>query len=86
MFPVHQMALQIKDYKSVLRELDVLRDELFPLARRATLLYAIIRSLSAVQHEYQFTLTHFLELFDEAVGGEFPPQYAQDDDHVSEYL
>ena len=73
------MTQQNKMLKLLLRDLDVLRDELFPLARRATLLYAILRSLSAVLPEYQFTLTYFLDLFDEAIGGDFPPEFTQDD-------
>lgn len=34
------------------------------------MLFAIIRSLQSVYNEYQFFLYYFIELFDEAVGGE----------------
>ncbi len=64
-----------------LQELDNLRDELFPLSRRATMLYAILRSLATIHREYQFTLPYFLELFDEAIGGVFPPEYSEDSDN-----
>ena len=70
----------MKDASAVLKELDVLRDELFPLARRATMLYSVLRSLGSIQREYQFTLPFFLKLFDEAVGGEFPEGFLDQDD------
>ena len=58
-----------------LKDLDLFYNELFPLARRATMLYSVLRSLASVQTEYQFTLPYFLKLFDEAIGGEFPDAY-----------
>jgi hypothetical protein len=49
------------------------------------MLYAIIRSLQSVHNEYQFSLHYFIELFDEAVGGELPPEFlsADEDEGVS---
>lgn len=78
MFCNLQIALKMKDTASILRSLDTLRDELFPLARRATMLYSVLRSLAAVQTEYQFTLPFFLKLFDQAVEGEFPAGYLEE--------
>jgi len=75
-----QMSDKLKEAKIVLRQLDDLRDELYPLARRATMLYSVVRSLATVHREYHFSLPFFLKLFDEAVGGEFPAEYAEDSD------
>lgn len=74
------MAQRVKDSKMILHDLDNLREELFPLVRRATMLYCVLRSLSAIQRQYQFTLPYFYRLFDEAVGGEFPQEYTEDSD------
>ena len=45
------------------------------MARRAALLYALIRSLAAIYPEYQFTMDYFLDLFDQAIGGVFPTEF-----------
>jgi acyl carrier protein phosphodiesterase len=60
-----------------MEDLDVLKDELYPLARRAAMLYAISRSLQSIHNEYQFSLEYFIQLFDEAVGGELPDEFIQ---------
>ena len=36
--------------------------------------------MACVQREYQFTLPYFYKLFDEAIGGEFPPEYYEETD------
>lgn len=55
--------------------LNSLREELFSLAKRATMLFAMLRSLASLQPQYQFGLPYFLSLFDEALGGELPPEF-----------
>ena len=72
------MTQKLSEAKEFLRSLDLLKEELFPLARRATMLYALLQSMACVQREYQFTLPYFYKLFDEAVGGEFPEEYLKD--------
>ena len=74
------MTHKLRDTKDLIGQLDGLKEELFPLARRATMLYALLQSMASVQKEYQFTLPHFYKMFDEAIGGEFPPEYYEDDD------
>ena len=64
----------------MLDDLELLKDELFPLARRASMLFSILRSLTTIHNEYKFTLTYFLELFDEAVGGALPEGFGKDTD------
>ena len=78
------MILKMRDTTELLKDLDTFRDELFPLARRATMLYSVLRSLASIQTEYQFTLPFFLKLFDEAIEGEFPPGYP--DDHSADLV
>ncbi|XP_023931015.1 dynein beta chain, ciliary-like [Lingula anatina] len=80
-----QMAQKLHETQLFLEELDMLKDELFPIARRGAMLYAILRSMSAVQREYQFTLPSFLALFDEAVGGDFPEEYYDESDAEDDY-
>lgn len=61
----------------MIEDLDALKDELYPLARRAAMLYAITRGLQSIHNEYQFSLEYFIKLFDEAVGGELPDDFIQ---------
>ena len=77
---VSQLANELANTQNILSDLDVLKDELYPVARRGALLFAVMRSLASVRHEYQFTLTYFLQLFDEAVGGELPADYGHGED------
>ena len=70
-----QVSMKMKDTMVALKDLDLFCNELFPLARRATMLYSVLRSLASVQKEYQFTLPYYLKLFDEVVGGDFPAAY-----------
>ena len=116
------MTDRLMETKDILHQLDQLKEEIFPLARRATMLYALLQvrgnlptgsphhhsrhsfccnmrawracsastsslchtsmwlyqSLACVQREYQFTLPYFYKLFDEAIGGDFPPEYYED--------
>ena len=74
------MSGKLKAVKVVLKDLGDLREELYPLAKRATMLYSVIRSLATIHREYHFSLPYFLKLFDEAIGGEFPPEYTEDSD------
>lgn len=75
-----QLANRLNDTQALLLHLNDLKDDLFPLARRAAMLFAIIRSLQSVHNEYQFPLHYFIELFDEAVGGELPPEFLNADE------
>lgn len=75
-----QLANRLNDTQALLLHLNDLKDDLFPLARRAAMLFAIIRSLQSVHNEYQFPLHYFIELFDEAVGGELPPEFLNGDE------
>ncbi|KAK3108743.1 hypothetical protein FSP39_014630 [Pinctada imbricata] len=75
-----ELATRLSDTRNLLNDLDDLKDELFPLARRAAMLFSIIRSLQSVHNEYQFSLKYFLELFDEAVGGEVPPDLWEEEE------
>lgn len=77
------MAKRLSETQSLLTDIDDLKDELFPLARRGAMLFAITRSLQSVHNEYQFSLKYFLELFDEAVGTDVPDDYKIDDDEGS---
>ena len=77
-----QMAAKARGTQYILSQLEELKYELFPLAQRAVMLFAILQSLTAVQYEYQFTLPYFLKLFHEAIGAEFTPMAA--DDSVAE--
>lgn len=61
--------------EAVLEDLDMLKDELYPLARRASLLYFLMCSLAPVCPAYQFTMKYFLGLFDEAIGRELPADF-----------
>ena len=70
-----QLANQLNETVTLVEDLDTLKDELYPLARRAAMLYAIIRSLQSIHNEYQFSLDYFVKLFDEAVGGELPEEF-----------
>ena len=85
-----QVSQKVKDLQSLLSDLDALREELFPLARRATMLFAVLRSLACLQPHYQFNLPYILALFDQALGGEFPEEYMdrdnQDDAQVRREL
>ena len=67
-----QLSNRLQETVNLLDDLDTLKDELYPLARRAAMLYAIVRSLQSIHKEYQFSLSYFMYLFDEAVGGEMP--------------
>ena len=80
-----QLADELTKTQTILTDLDVLKDELYPVARRGALMFALMRALGSVRHEYQFTLTYFLELFDEAIGGELPPNFGvgEDEEDVS---
>ena len=78
------MANQLQDTQTLLVDLEDLRDELYPLARRAAMLFAILRSLQSIHNEYQFSLKYFLELFDEAIGGE--PLAPEEEDGVRMHL
>lgn len=73
-----QLADELDKTQTILSDLEVLKDELYPVAQRGTLLYAIMRSLSSIKHEYQFTLSFFLQLFDEAAGGQLPAEFGRD--------
>lgn len=75
------MTEEITAVQNHLDELDTLRDELFPIARRGTMLYAILRSLATLRREYHFSLSFFMQLFDEAIGGAFPPEFMEDSDY-----
>ncbi|XP_069115919.1 uncharacterized protein [Argopecten irradians] len=75
-----ELANQLTETQSLLTDLDDLKDELFPLARRAAMLYAILRSLQSIHNEYQFTMRYFVDLFDEAVGGEVPQEFWDEDE------
>ncbi|XP_070202269.1 uncharacterized protein [Littorina saxatilis] len=80
-----QLANELAKTQNILNDLDVLRDELYPVARRGALLFSLMRSLGSVRHEYQFSLTYFLQLFDEAVGGELPPEFGHGEDDEDGY-
>nr|XP_022320176.1 dynein beta chain, flagellar outer arm-like isoform X6 [Crassostrea virginica] len=80
-----ELANRLNDTQALLLHLNDLKDDLFPLARRAAMLYAIIRSLQSVHNEYQFPLHYFIELFDEAVGGELPPEFLNADEDEGGY-
>lgn len=40
-------------------------------------LRSTMKSLSSLHREYAFTMNYFLELFDEAVGGELPENFVR---------
>ena len=61
------MAIKVEETQTLISRLECLRDDLYPIAKRATLIFAIIRSMSVIRNEYQFTLYYFLALFDEAI-------------------
>ena len=73
-----QLSNRQQETLTLIDDLDSLKDELYPMARRAAMLYAIIRSLQSVHKEYQFSLAYFITLFDEAVGGELPEDFGYD--------
>ena len=73
--PLPQIGQRLKDIGAGLLHLSTCKDELYHIARRGTMLFALLRSLSLVQKEYHFTLPMFLKLFDQAIGGEFPEEY-----------
>ncbi|GFO25145.1 dynein beta chain, ciliary-like, partial [Plakobranchus ocellatus] len=70
-----QLAHQLADTQAILDDLDLLKDELYPIARRGSLLYSLMRSLAAIYPELRFTMDYFLHLFDEAVGGSLPEEF-----------
>ena len=74
------MTEKLRETQGLLASLDGLREELHPLAWRGALLYAILKSLAALQHEYQFPLPYFLQLFKEVVGKDVPPDYREESD------
>ncbi|XP_071095883.1 uncharacterized protein [Haliotis cracherodii] len=80
-----KLARKLADTQSLLDDLELLKDELFPLARRAAMMFSVLQSLPSVHKEYQFTLQYFIELFDEAVGGELPKDFGQDPDAEDGY-
>ncbi|XP_056010102.1 uncharacterized protein LOC125667097 [Ostrea edulis] len=80
-----ELANRLNDTQALLIHLNDLKDDLFPLARRAAMLFSIIRSLQSVHNEYQFSLHYFIELFDEAVGGELPPEFLSADEDEGGY-
>ena len=61
------MATRLEETITLISRLESLRNQLRPIAHRATLLFAVIKSMCVVKREYQFTLTYFLSLFDEAI-------------------
>jgi len=77
LYSLFQLSNRLQETFALIEDLDGLKDELYPLARRAAMLYAITRSLQAVHHEYQFSMAYFIALFDEAVGGELPDEFSQ---------
>ena len=58
-----------------LLQLSTFKDNLYHIARLGTMLFSLLRSLSLIQKEYHFTLSTFLKLFDQAIGGEFPKEF-----------
>ena len=56
----HQVSDEVQHIKDVLTELDQLKEELFPLARRATMLYALLRSLPAINR----SATSFMKILE----------------------
>ncbi|XP_053409232.1 uncharacterized protein LOC123561373 isoform X4 [Mercenaria mercenaria] len=72
-----ELSNKLQETFTLMDDLDALKDELYPLARRAAMLYAITRSLQSIHNEYQFSLEYFINLFDEAVGGELPDEFIQ---------
>ena len=70
------MAVKARETQYILVQLEQLKYELFPLAQRATMLFAVLQSLTSVQYEYQFTLPYFLRLFHEAIGAQFTPSFS----------
>ncbi|CAH1797693.1 unnamed protein product [Owenia fusiformis] len=75
-----KMAGRLRDTQQILQELDNLREEMYPIARRGALLFALLRSLGSIHREYQFTQDYFLLLFDEAVGDDLPPDMEVESD------
>ncbi|KAK6172547.1 hypothetical protein SNE40_016179 [Patella caerulea] len=75
-----ELAQQLSQTQKLLEDLELLRDELYPLARRAAMLYSTLRSLNVIHNEYQFSLAHFIKLFDEAVGGKLPKDFFKNDE------
>ncbi|XP_076457719.1 uncharacterized protein LOC143291635 isoform X3 [Babylonia areolata] len=80
-----QLAEELSKTQTILDDLDLLKDELYPVARRGALMFALMRSLASVRHEYQFTMDYFLQLFDEAIGGELPPGFGFGEDEDDGY-
>ena len=74
------MAMKEQETEDILQQLEELKYELFPLAQRATMLFAVLQSLTSVQYEYQFTLPYFLRLFHEAIGAQLPQDIYADSD------
>ena len=77
MWYIFQLSNRLSETHTLIEDLEALKDELYPLARRAAMLYSIIRSLQSIHNEYQFSLAYFVSLFDEAVGGELPAEFLQ---------
>lgn len=66
-----------------------LRELFQPLAKRAVMMFSLLRSLSRVQHEYRFSLGYFLSLFRSAVGRDVEPfkeklEYESDSEDTKE--
>ena len=70
-----QISEKIQEAKNAEIQLNNLKINLFPLARRATELFCILRSLAEIRWEYQFSLNIFNNLFDEALNGKSPPDF-----------
>ena len=70
-----QILEKIQEAKNAEIQLNNLKINLFPLARRATELFCILRSLAVIHREYQFSLNIFNNLFDEALGGKSPSDF-----------
>ncbi len=70
------------------QHLDVLRSEFSPLAQRAAMLYSVLRSLSSIHPSYLFTQVYLVSLYDEAVQGKLPEDFAcyTDPEEVSSTL
>lgn len=75
------MAAKLRENVELLHKLQTLQDELLPIARRGSLIYTVLKSLSAINPHYQFKLPQFLQMFFEAVGEDPPPDvFLPDDD------
>nr|XP_006816782.1 PREDICTED: dynein heavy chain 17, axonemal-like [Saccoglossus kowalevskii] len=75
-----EVAAQLDQALQILSMLDQLQDELFPVAKRAALLFSVLRSLEGLQREYIFPLPFFMSLFDKAVGEDPPMEEEEPED------